>query len=692
MTEFSVERGEGRRFTPSLFTLRGLLIVTLAIGIVQIVAYWLTGMTVSPDGTQPIPQPDTLLYCQAARRIAEGAPFSFSSGSAVSTGTTSVLHPFLLAVPYLLGCSGERLLFAGFFLNAVFYLVFLGGWTVAFERWSGRPRGRLLACLFLALFGQTAFAALAQSDIGLWLAVSGLLAAGCARRWFGLTAGMLVLAPWIRPEGGLCVVAYALVGVLAAVLRMRERYAWRNWILAGTAGLSLVGVFVLNHALTGDCQFSSVAHKGHFANLPLLSAVHSTACDLLDILRTLFLGGASSGPRAFHFLPLWGGVFVGVGLVSLRNRRIGGRGIGVLALAGLGGLLTVAQSGWQNTNFDRYLAWIMPLPVFLVSEGAVAVARRLARGTVRWLPLAAVVLFAAMGSVEAVCIYGRNCAYMEGERQFMKACEREMPAGASVGGFGNVGMAYGFSARRFAHLAAIYSPEFASPEETAVVEDLKHNPGKRFDYWLLDRKEELKTLGDDRAGVLGPVALTGPASLELRRADWRAFDRAAAVPKAPRRDMALRARIDVGLPADERTFGYRVFDRYGRRPFDPFLAAGEVEGGVAVEAGRLVVGGDEMRVPTIPGRPLAIVMRTLPGATASNGDGMFAHAVKGGFGSKLALRVVVDGGEAIPVEVALPKTGFGDVVLELPASAIRGESSEIAILGDHVACCYWVFQ
>jgi hypothetical protein len=165
----------------------------LCIGLMQVAAYYLAGILTSPDGSMAVPQPDTLLYCQAARRIAEGHPFSFSEGSAACTGTTSVLYPFILAIPYVLGAKGDALLTAGFVLNAFFYLLFLVGWTKAFQIWLEEPLARLTATLLIALSGQIAFCAMAQSDIGCWLAVSGGLAAGLAMRNRWLYASLLIL-------------------------------------------------------------------------------------------------------------------------------------------------------------------------------------------------------------------------------------------------------------------------------------------------------------------------------------------------------------------------------------------------------------------------------------------------------------------------------------------------------------------
>ena len=158
---------------------RNLIALSICMALVQIALYYLVASTIRSDGSLAIVQPDTLLYCQAARRIAEGFPFSFSAGTGVSTGTTSVLYPFFLAVPYLIGFKGHSLIAAGFLLNSAFYIVFVVGWVlVACHAFAERPISRFVSSLLVSLFGPFAFCALAQSDIGLWMAVSAWLAFG----------------------------------------------------------------------------------------------------------------------------------------------------------------------------------------------------------------------------------------------------------------------------------------------------------------------------------------------------------------------------------------------------------------------------------------------------------------------------------------------------------------------------------
>ena len=123
----------------------------LIVGLFQIALYWFSGSMACCDGVIATPQYDTPLYYQAARRIAEGHPFSFSEGTAVSTGTTSVVYPFVLAVLYCLGFKGGGLIVAGFALNAVFYLCFVSGWaSIACRAFAKRQTVRVVSVLLFA--------------------------------------------------------------------------------------------------------------------------------------------------------------------------------------------------------------------------------------------------------------------------------------------------------------------------------------------------------------------------------------------------------------------------------------------------------------------------------------------------------------------------------------------------------------
>jgi len=136
----------------------GLIKVMLACGVVQISAYYMVATLATPGTHLSVPQPDTLLYCQSARQIAEGMPYVFSPGDKPSTGSTSHAYPFLLAALYKTGATGDVLLTAGFVLNAVFYLIFLANWGSIVCRLLVSPWMRTAACALLALNGIISYA------------------------------------------------------------------------------------------------------------------------------------------------------------------------------------------------------------------------------------------------------------------------------------------------------------------------------------------------------------------------------------------------------------------------------------------------------------------------------------------------------------------------------------------------------
>ena len=662
---------EGRRFAALLFS----------IGVIQIAAYYFAGAMVNGADSLAIAQPDSLLYMQAARRIVEGHPFSFSAGTAVSTGTTSVLYPFVLAVPYALGATGMALSTVGFWLNAFFYLVFLFGWFVAFRRWLPAGLPQTLGVLLLALFGQTAYAALAQSDIGLWLALSALIVAALATDRLKTAIALLVVAPWVRPEG--MVFAFALFLVCLG-LKSRRAFA------ALLPLLSAAAVFGFNWYLTGEAQFSSVANKGHFATRPFAGAVLATSCDLFAILRGLVFGAGVSSPRQFYMVPIAGAVLFWLGVFVHDWREKRGVALVVAVIAACGGILIVASSGWQNTNVDRYLAWIMPFIAFFTAEGIAFAVTKIADARLRFVAAAIPVLFSAGCAVAFAALFHLASRQSDQLVKFSRELDGVLPQKTSVGLTGYSGLAYCLGDRRVASLNGIYSPEFASRTLAGNLARLKHDLSLRFNYWLIAGDDKF---ADGFAAAQGRQLMTGPDGIEVRVADWSMFDNAAVARAAGVEGLGASFFVDVGDDASEAACGYRVFTRYGQPSFEPFQRIDELAGAKAFDCGRVVFGHDEMRVPLEGGKDLKIVLRTLPSARVSVPSFLTTPTIREfGFDSPLMLEVHIDGEEVAHCHVPIAEKGFSDVVLAIPGEKVQGGIRNIAFVGDHIACGYWFFQ
>ena len=661
---------------------RQILKLAFASALLLVAGFYVAGSLAGLGAGMANPQPDTLLYCQAARRIAEGHPFSFAAGEAVSTGTTSVLYPFILAVPYALGAKGDALFTAGFLLNAVFYLVFVLGWSAAFCRWLADWRVRLVSSLLVALAGQPAFCALAQSDIGAWMAMSAVLAYVLAAGRTLLFGALLVLGPWMRPEGMVVVVAFAIAAAVRSFCRRRIERA--DCLLVAVSVLSAFGVFAFNFWLTGEAQFSSVAHKGYMKLYPLAQAIPLVARDAFKMLRGVILAIPPSPPREMYSIPLLGGVFFCWGVLVHDWRRDGFAGLGVMVLAGLGGFLTVAQSGWQDTNADRYLAWLMPLVFLFVAEGAVAATDRLRGRAGAALPVVGVCVFAAGCAVVFASIFHCSSRKADRLRAFASECERTMPSGASVGAFGSCGVAYEFSNRRLRHVGGIYSPEFAMWSDAARYETLRKRAELRFDYWFLDGSDLAELPKERRDDMLGTVVLAGPDSLELRKADWTVFNRSSVPPRPPRDGLGLVADIEVGYDPHEQSAAYAVCDRYERANNVPFLEFAGNGTNLVFDACRLVLGADRMTVALRPGRDATVVMRTKASVVGCGSRHDFANP--------LALNVEIDGRVTSQVSLPMATNGFCEVSFVIPGHEIKGNATRIGLLGDHVAASYRFWQ
>lgn len=658
----------------------------VSIGLIQIAGYYFAGAMVNGAGPLAIPQPDTALYMQSAARVAAGHPFSFSEGASVSTGSTTVLHPFIFSIPCLLGVHGFSLVSVFFWMNAFCYLVFLLGWGAVIWKVVPDFRTRLFAGAMLAAFPQTAYAAMAMSDIGLWLAVSGIFAAALSfdRRW--LYGALLLLGPWVRPEGMVVAIAFFLV-IAALRVFAKERCRRSDLLLAVLGLVSIAGVFALNYSLTGQCQFSSVARKGHFVGVPFADALCDSADDLLVIVRSLFFGQSTALPRHYYMIPIVGGLmfWLGAFVHDWRDwRRL------VLPLAMAGGIWTVATSGWQNTNIDRYLAWLMPVIVMLMAEGYAFVAgklrSRVQSGALMALPL----LFAVGASVVFWNLYHSAGNQCDMPMKFGRELDRLLPADASVGLMRHCGMAFALENRRVMTLTGIYTPEFRSHLLVENLETLKNHPELRFSHWLLESDE---WVSDEFRKAQGEVVAVGPDMLTAVKADWSIFDRAAVVPTNGVTGLELKFRVDVGDPEDEKRSMYEVHPRYGMRVMETFSKIAELGDGKAIDAGRVVLGFDEMFALLEPGKDVTVVMRTLRSADSVILSWIGTKTPRNfDFGAEQTLEIQVDGEKAAATSVGVAEKGFSDVVLKIPGSAVKNSVSRIGFMGDHIACCYWFFQ
>jgi hypothetical protein len=675
-----------------------LIKLMLACALIQIAAYYFVGAMASPTNHVALPQPDTILYCQAARQIAEGQPFIFSPGDKPSTGTTSHLYPFLLAVPYALGATGDHLITAGFVLNAAFYLVFIVAWGLIATRLCQTPLARGVAALLLALNGQAAIAAMSQSDTGLFMAVSSTLFAAFLTGRIKTFAVLMILAPWCRPEGSILAICFPLL-LIVRRLAWREPSSKMEWAIAAAGVCSAVSVPLFNLWLTGNAQFHSIIYKGYFKQYDFLPAVFLSAKDAIRMLREFFLGTPEAPPREFFFLPLFGALFGWIG-VWRRPWLSKKSWVELWWLAAiLISFAAVATSGWQNTNIDRYLTWVFPLWLIYVAEGVTWLMRKIEAAVprFRFLPLWILVGYQGITAFWMLSCFDYNSKISNQEYEAFKTLDTLLPKEASVGAL--LTPAYAIPGRRLMHLCGIYSPDFLVPETDVALnfDKMKHQKECRFDYWLLDPGIAAWISPKTNAFYTTKTPITLD-SIFTAKADWSPLDRSI----EPIEKASLQAirgwrevdRFDIGYLNDEKRCDYSQFSRFYKAHYHPLLLVGMSGTNLIADAGRAIIGSESMTIRATPGQPLRVLLRTTGTLSLRLRNGASQGNYTFSFNSPLKLRVHVDEKEAGYYEIPIleEKDVFSEISFTIPAEAITQPKPRLTLYGDHASFAFWFYQ
>jgi len=356
----------------------------------------------------------------------------------------------------------------------------------------------------------------------------------------------------------------------------------------------------------------------------------------------------------------------------------------------------VALSGWQNTNVDRYLVWLLPVWFVYMAEGVVWMAHRLSGRGCRALPFLAVAAFQAMGSAWLVSAYYGPSLNLQQQYDFEKEVQALIPEAASLG-TEDPSIAYAFPGHRMVHLVGIYTPDLLAAHPVFNLERLKYRPDLRFDYWWFS--SEAATVAGSKVGALcGEVVALGMDKSNIRKTCWSELDRA----RAPVSEGVLKEtsgwrladRLDVGYPEDEARCDYAVFSRFHRTRYTPFGLSGRVGTNALFEVGRMVVGCDSMTVRLRPQAPVRVVLRTLAKAEANAQTANTQSRREITFGSPLKLRIHVDGSEAgvFNLPISTNTATFSEVVFTLASDAVKKPESRLTVYGDHIALAYWFFQ
>ncbi len=639
------------------------------------------------------PQGDSLIFYQYARAIGEGHPYRFSEQASPSTGSTSHLYPFLLAVPYAMGAKGEALSTAGFLLNVLCYLALI--FVIWLSAIRMMPSAALLAAALTALSGQTVITMFGQTDMGLFTTLAaGAFCAALYRR-FILLAVLLILSVFTRPEG----VLLSLLMVAASFMpTFSGRRGSVGFTFAGAMGLFAFGLIAfLNSRMTGSIWPMSTVGKGLTVSETSAGVLMGVTSAIGTMFKEVFFG-LTDGHRRFYLLPVFGGWLGVMGLFSRRWRRDETTRVETWWMAALfAAVLMIALSGWDGIQFDRYLAWILPVWFIYVAIGL-----RQAAGMFPWrrayLFMAVVLLsYQGLGLVYFGSVFARQTAALASNLSFVRSAGEILPDGSRIGVVNFSGLAYVVPQHSVKNVFGVVSPEFVnSVSPRTNIEVLRHEPSTRFESWLFAGGNESGKWYSVFAG--NPIAAEAPLfgagnSLVLHEADWSTLTQSILPISTSARQfiygLGLVDQVDVGYLADEKRVDYRQFTRTPGVKLLPVSETLTLENRRITEVGRVVMGSESMRIHAEPGRELRFILRTSKVAGLSLPGGL--ERIE--FASPISLSVQVNGRDAADPIVNLNGSGeFTEIGVRVPGEAITSDTIELTVGGDHIAYAYWFYQ
>ncbi len=349
-------------------------------------------MMAQTGGAWSAPLDDVFIHFDYARAAAEGHPFEWFSGNGYSSGNTSLLYPFVLAVGYLVGFHGALLMkwAAIVAMTSTFMALLVARGLVvrSIPKPIARATSFLLPPMLLAL-GALDWSLWSGMEVafllGVWaIGLAALFAVEDARTdrerarmGYALGAAGLILVV-TRPEAATTIAGF---GVVAAMARNHPTFRARIATMAragSPAALALIAQSFANRLLTGEASASGAIVKLALNN-PFLSPDEKLADYIQNLRYAIFRN------LEYHFTD-W--VFVDwiVPLLALLALAVPEtrRYAAMLLWQVVSWMLVVALNGqvrWQNERYTMpAVAWLL----ICAALGACALFRRAARVSLPW--------------------------------------------------------------------------------------------------------------------------------------------------------------------------------------------------------------------------------------------------------------------------------------------------------------------
>ncbi len=624
----------------------GILVLCVGLALVVFLIYVTISSSVG-GGQVVMPLDDAYIHFQYAHQIANGQPYIYNPGLPPTSGATSFLYPYVLAIGDLLGLRG---------LNLGLWAMGVGAVALAISAWlvyrivlmAAPYRFALIFAAAFLLDGWVEWHFMSGMETGLAITCALLTLYAVLSRRFHLSILAATLLSLIRPEGGILAAITMLIVLLQGLsaipvksrLGIPRLWLWRReWLLLLIPILAIGVQPLVNLALTGSPVASGNAAKSLFGIIPpdMGVIVARVRDNFFEMWREFFTE---------HFYA-FGAAVVGVIALAL-DRRF--RLIAVLTvlwlLAGTAAISTLDTAFW---HFKRYQMPLIALFIPLAGWGWALIYRYLRRNLPRFdrrvqlaVPIICAVAIAIsisnllQSTLQFISNYDLNVGYVVAQPlQMAHWLAVNTPPNARIA-VHDVGMMRYMGGRTTIDIVGLTTPGAAIY--------WRNGPGSIGQFIEKERPDYIASYGIGHGLGLGylqmtqlyadtlasytvnldpnnNVALAAPTD-GIYKPDWTAADRAKNVIMLPQvapylNGMTLVDSIDVADIDSETAHNYQWHDD---RPaqgfpsefyqFDYFGCTGDACS--VMDGGRLIDGEESFTLKTQAGRDLILVTRLHP--------------------------------------------------------------------------------
>jgi hypothetical protein len=619
------------------------LALSFAVGLV-VILYLALSLSASADPLL-MPLDDTYIHFQYARQFARGESLTYYPGDPATSGGTSLIYPPLLALGYALGFTGWSLVYWALaigiacFFGAAWLVYLIGRNNPLVSGGDHRHGYALWLALAFVFSGPLIWAALSGMETALFVftVLLTLYALQTDRFWLVILAATLTTLT--RPEG------LILAGVAVVWLVVRLSRPGRTRRLVWLAVPLLAGLVqpLINILATGSPSSSGMQAKSHLYNTsaPLSARIEEILRFFGRMWRELLSG--RSPDFGTYTSPLLAEAALAVLVIGTwiawRKRRLN---VTVLALVWIlvltAGVATLDTAFWQ---FKRYqlpvMALFFPAAAWTSALLGDVFERRIRIRWARWGLPVLILIPALFTTITFARNYAENVIIVRDQQVPMaRWVKTNLPKDARIG-VHDVGLMGYFSGRALYDVVGLTTPGPATSwrQGPGAIYEYMAGSDYRPDYFAIyPDVQGLRYVLD--AGVFGEVLAEFPVDLgqhnvasaadyqAVYAADWSNTRGEEIVAQTTTLDylarvdgVALVDQVDVANLESEADHDYHWWNDQTPRGFAtevyhlPYRACGLADEADcwATDGGRVLTGGEEFTLETIPGQDMLLVTR-----------------------------------------------------------------------------------